>query len=216
MIQAMISEKIWEDSYPQLHGYARRLVHQLKSNVPDWQGQEEDVAWDIVQESMRRAYEYSQRAASGEREPVLSLTALLHTVAQNYCRDQRRREWRLSRERANAPLEFCASEGQFNEIAMENVYRESLFRLLAHEIALFPTKQRLALLTDLASRMAFDEHPSTLQAAFKAEGIHLEEYQKPRAECERERSRNAALLAHAYKRLKTLKKIQDYLELKSA
>jgi DNA-directed RNA polymerase specialized sigma24 family protein len=210
MTQTKINEKIWGESYPQLHAQARRLVRQL--NVPDWQGQEEDVAWDIVQESMRRAYEYSQKAANGERDPVQSLTALLNTVAQNYCRDLRRREWRLSRDLVNAPQGFVDNEGNFSEIATENAYREHLFAILAHEIARFPPKQRQALLTDLASRMAFGEKPSTLQAAFQAEGIRLEEYSKSRSESEQERSRNAALLAHAYKRLKTLEEVQHYLE----
>lgn len=214
MTETKITEKSWSESYPQLHALARRLVHQL--NVSQWRGQEEDVAWDIVQESMRRAYEYSQKAAYGEREPVQSLTALLKTVAQNYSRDLWRREWRLSREAAYAPQGFIANEGNFSEIATENAYRESLFRLLAHEIAQFPAKQRQALLADLANRMAFEEQLSPLQAAFQAEGIRLEEYQKSRIENDLERGRNAALLAHAYKRLKTLPKLQDYLEQRSA
>ena len=209
MTPTMISEKNWSESYPQLHAQARRLVRQL--NVSNWQGQEEDLAWDIVQESMRRAYEYSQKAANGEREPVQSLTALLSTVAQNYCRDLRRRDWRLNREIANTPQGFMDNQESFSDIATENAYREHLFHILAHEIAHFPPKQRQALLTDLADRMAFGDKPSTLQAAFQAEGIFLEEYRKPRSECDRERSRNAALLAHAYKRLKMLEKVRDYL-----
>lgn len=209
-----INEKSWGEMYPQLHAQARRLVHQL--NVSNWLGQEEDVAWDIVQESIRRVYEYSQKAANGERESIQSLTALLYTVAQNYCRDLRRREWRLNRETTTTPLGFVDTEVSFSEIAIENAYRESLFHILAHEIAQFPLKQRQALLIDLAGRMAFDEQLTTLQAAFQKEGILLEEYRRPRPECERERSRNAALLAHAYKRLKALQRVQDYLEQKSA
>jgi DNA-directed RNA polymerase specialized sigma24 family protein len=210
MPQTKISEKNWEESYASLHAQARRLVRQM--NVSHWSGQEEDVAWDIVQESMRRAFEYAQKTElSSEAKPIQSLAALLSTVAQNYSRDLRRREWRLSKEAANAPQGFVDTEENFSEIATENAYREHLFRDLASEIALFPAKQRQALLADLAGRMAFGERPSTLQAAFQAAGIRLEEYRKPRAEGEQERSRNAALLAHAYKRLRKLKKVQDYL-----
>lgn len=211
MTPTRISEKNWEESYAPLHAQARRLVHQMK--VSHWSGQEEDVAWDIVQESMRRAFEYAQRIEqSNEAKPIQSLTALLNTVAQNYSRDLRRREWRLSKEATNAPQGFTDTEDNFSEIATENAYREHLFRDLASEIALFPTKQRQALLSDLAGRMAFEEKPSMLQAAFQAVGIHLEEYRQSRSECEQERSRNAALLAHAYKRLKCLKKVRDYLD----
>ncbi len=201
----------WEENYTNLHAHARRLVRQF--NIPDWCGQEEDVAWDIVQESMRRAYEYTQKAARGEREPVGSLTALLNTVAQNYCRDLRRREWRLNRDLTTTSASFVdRSETRFSEVAIENAYREQLFRLLAHEIAAFPTKQRKALLTDLASRMAFDEKHSTLQRAFLTEGIHLEEYRNPPVQGEKERTRSAALLSHAYKRLRGLADIRAYLD----
>lgn len=209
MLQTKISEKSWEESYSQLHAQARRLVHQLK--VAHWQGQEEDVAWDIVQESMRKALEYARKAEKGEGEVVQSLPALLSIIARNYGRDLRRREWRLSKEATNIPQGFVDSEASFSEVATENVYHERLFRSLAHEIALFPLKQRQALLADLAGRMAFEKKPSTLQAAFQAEGIRLEEYRSSRPTDERERNRNAALLAHAYKRLKGLKEVQKYL-----
>jgi DNA-directed RNA polymerase specialized sigma24 family protein len=206
MVQTKVSEINWRESYPQLLAQARRMVHQLK--VANWLGQEEDVAWDIVQESMRKAVEYAQKAERGEREPVESLTALLNTVAQNCTRDLRRREKRLSRE---IPLGFVDNEMNFSEVATENAYHACLFRDLAHEIACFPAKQRQALLADLASRMAFGEKPTILQAAFRAEGIFLEQYRRSRPESERERSRNAALLNHAYKRLKGLEEIKKYL-----
>lgn len=206
MAQTRVSEINWGENYSQLHAQARRLVHQLK--VASWLGQEEDVAWDIVQESMRKALEYAQKAERGEKEPVQSLTALLNTVAQNCTRDLRRRERRLSRE---MPLGFADSETNFSEVATENAYHERLFRDLAHEIARFPAKQRQALLADLASRMAFEEKPSTLQAAFRAEGIFLENYRRSRPESERERNRNAALLNHAYKRLRGLEEIKKHL-----
>lgn len=83
---------------------------------------------------------------------------------------------------------------------MEDVYYEHLFRQLAHEIARFPAKQRQALLADLASRMAFSEELSSLQAAFQAEDIHLEDYRQPP-----EHSRKASLLAQAHERLRKLK-----------
>ena len=69
----------------------------------------------------------------------------------------------------------------------------------------------LVLLTDLASRMSFDGQPSALQAAFHVEGIHLEDYRGMRPKTARERSQNAALLNHAYKRLKTIEEVKQYL-----
>ncbi|HEX4714671.1 MAG TPA: hypothetical protein VH164_07065 [Ktedonobacteraceae bacterium] len=204
--QMQSSEINWGESYPQLHAQARRLVNRMK--IPNWLGQEEDVAWDIVQESMRKAFEYSQKC--GEK-PVQSLAGLLCTTAQNCTFDLRRREKRLCRESTRVPQEFVDHEAQFSELAIEHVYHERIFRALAREIAHFPLKQRRALLADLAERMAFGEKPTTLQAAFRAEGIRLEEYRHLRPQSELERSRNAALLYQAYRRLKNLEEVKKYL-----
>lgn len=203
------SEIDWGESYPQLHAQARSLVRRMK--IANWQGQEEDVAWDIVQESMRKVLEYTQKVEKGEEAPIQSLGGLLRITAQNSTLDLRRREKRLCRDTANLPREFVDNEASFSEVATENVYHERLFRALAHEIAHFPKKQRQALLADLAERMAFSAKPTTLQAAFQAEGIRLEEYRRSRPLSDLERNRNAALLYQAYRRLKNLAEIKKYL-----
>jgi hypothetical protein len=206
-----LSENSWRMVYPQLLARARALVQLF--HVESWQGREEDIAWDIVQESMRRAYEYPHKTAYRERVSVQSLTALLKTVAHNYCQDLRQREQRLApvsedlllAQQANIPLEAI------EETATENAYREHLFHILAHEIAHFPLKQQQALLSDLAARMTFRGKPSTLQAAFLTEGIRLEEYRQPPPESQQERRCQAALRSLAYKRLKRLATVQQYL-----
>jgi len=199
----------WAEGYPQLHRQTRRLVARMK--IASWQGQEEDVVWDIVQESMRKVFEYVCKVERNEEEPIQSLTGLLRTTAQNNTLDLRRREKRLFRETPSNERCFADGEISFSELATENVYHERLFRILAHEIALFPSKQRQALLADLAERMAFDRQPTILQAAFQAEGIHLEEYRRTRPLCGRERNRHAALLYQAYQRLKNLEEVKKYL-----
>lgn len=207
---ATITDDInWGESYPQLHAQARRLVH--KYQLAKWRGQEEDLAWDIVQEGVRKVFEYTR---SGQK-PVQSLKGLLAVTMRNYSTDLYRREKKQVREASDVSAqyahEFADDEASFSEIATENVYRERLFRFLARNIARFPAKQRHALLADLASRMAFEEQPSTLQAAFLAEGIRLEEYKCSRPETSCERNRNAALLNHAYKRLRELEEVEQYL-----
>jgi len=204
------SSKInWGEGYPKLHQQTRRFVARMK--IANWQGQEEDIAWDIVQESMRKVLEYIRKVERGEEEPVQSLAGLLRTTAQNCTLDLRRREKRLFRETTEVACDFADKEASFSEVGIENVYHERLFRILAHEIARFPKKQRQALLADLAERMAFGERPTTLQAAFQAEGIRLEEYRRPGPLSELERNRNAALLYQAYRRLKNLEEVKKYL-----
>ena len=205
------SEIDWGESYPQLHAQVRGFVSRMK--IANWQGQEEDIVWDIVQESVRKVFEYTRRAERGEEAPVQSLSGLLRTTAQNNTLDLRRREKRLCRDLEQTAREFVDDEANFSDVATENVYHERLFRTLAHEIARFPRKQRQALLTDLAGRMAFGAKPTTLQAAFQAEGICLEEYRRSRPLSSLERNRNAALLYQAYRRLRNLAEVKKYLEL---
>ncbi|HEY1348845.1 MAG TPA: hypothetical protein VGF67_04390 [Ktedonobacteraceae bacterium] len=209
-LQQQTTSKInWSESYPQLHRQTRRLVAHMK--IANWQGQEEDIAWDIVQESMRKVFEYMRKAERNAEQPVQSLAGLLRTTAQNSTLDLRRREKRLFRDTTALEYGFADHEASFSEVATENVYHERLFGILAHAIAHFPRKQRQALLTDLAERMAFGEQPTTLQAAFQAEGIYLEEYRRCRPLSTLERNRNAALLYQAYRRLKNLEEVKKYL-----
>lgn len=207
--QKKSSEINWGEGYPQLHRQTRRFVARMK--IANWQGQEEDVTWDIVQESIRKVLEYMRKVERGEEEPVQSLAGLLRTVAQNNVLDLRRREKRLFRDTTEVARDFVDNGASFSELAVENVYHERLFRILAREIARFPRKQRQALLADLAERMAFGEKPTTLQAAFQAEGIRLEEYRRPRPLSELERNRNAALLYQAYRRLRNSEEVKKYL-----
>src|SRR5437588_5178662 len=89
------SEVTWGDLYTTLRPLARYLVYSFP--VPSWRGQEEDVIEDIVQETARRIIERAQKAERGEAEPIRSLHQMVTVVAQNYCKDLRRRERRLVR-----------------------------------------------------------------------------------------------------------------------
>ena len=82
--------------------------------------------------------------------------------------------------------------------------------MLAREIVKFPCKQRKALLVDLANRMSFETKPTVLQKAFLNVGIQLEEYRQPLPESVKERSRDAALLHYAYKRIAQLGDVLQY------
>ncbi len=206
-------ESAWQQLYPSLYAQARRLAYTL--SVPGWRGQEEDVAWDIVQETLRRVLEYAHKAEQNEVVPIQALERLVTVVAQNYSRDLRRREWRLMRHSTDTggidTEDFVDVRASFMELATENVYRGQLFQLVAREVARFPAKQRQALLTDLANRMVFESQPTALQAAFLAEGIRLEEYRHPLPQNARERGQYASLLAHAYKRLAASEQVRAYV-----
>ena len=203
----------WEKLYLSLESLAKYFVY--SSHVPSWQGQEDDIAADIVQETGRRIIEHTQKAERGEAIPIHSLMSMMKVIAHNYCKDLGRRDRRLLRiqpQDAAWQAHFAMRDQvPLAESGIENVYQESLFQLVAHEVASFPVKQRSAVLIDLANRMRFDAQPTPLQAAFLEVGIDLQHYQQPLPADPRERSRHISLVTYAYKRIAGSSCIQQYI-----
>ncbi len=203
----------WIKFYPVLESLARCFVYSL--HVPSWQGQEDDIVADIVQETWRRIIERSRKAEQGEAPPIHSLKGMMTVIAHNYCKDLGRRDRRLLRiqpQDASLQTHLIMRDQQcLLESGTENVYQEALFKLVAREIANFPGKQRNAVLIDLANRMRFETQPTPLQAAFLEVGIDLRHYQKPLPADPQERSRHVSLLTHAYKRIARLECVQKYI-----
>ncbi len=192
----------WIEYYPKLCTLARHFVYMYR--VPCWYGQEEDIAKDVVQETMRKMIERIHKSEQGEAEPVDSMERMMAVIARNYVLDLRRRDRRMIRLSDNDghPLESTIDEPEhMSEAAIEHVYQEWLFLQVACEIKQLPRKQRRAILTDLANRMSFTTQPTTLQGAFLTVGIDLQDYQQPLPENPVERARHAALLSLAYKRI---------------
>jgi len=206
------TEVTWNDFYPALRSFARYLVRSFQ--VASWRGQEEDIIEDIVQETARRLIERTRKAERGEADPIRSLKNMMTVIAKNYCKDLRRSDRRLSRahSQGNEPETAVNAGAQTHALdaVTESVYQESLFTLVAHEIANFPEKQRKALLVDLANRMCFDTKPTPLQKAFLKEGIQLRRYQQPLPADPRERSRQIAILSYAYRQISRLPCVQAY------
>jgi DNA-directed RNA polymerase specialized sigma24 family protein len=208
------SSSTWQALYPSLRALISRQVYSFR--LSSWRGQENEIVEDILQETARRIIEYAQKAEKGEALPIGLFEHLVIVTACNYCKDMRRRDRRFKRLAADTSIVVGESamssldQTQWSEEAVELVYQEELFTLLAHEIVAFPNKQRNALLVDLANRMSFDEQPTPLQKAFLQVGIHLEHYQQPLPDDLRERSKYAALLYYAYKRVAQLACIQKY------
>lgn len=205
------SDVTWSDLYPSLRSLAHRLVFSF--HIPCWQGQEYDIAEDIVQETMRRLIEYAQKVELGDAIPIRSLECLMRVIACNYCKDLRRHDLRLvhmtSDDDAYDIYTMMEISVDPSEVATENIYQEGLFTLIACEIARFPEKQRVALLIDLASRMSFDTPPTPLQEAFLKVGMRLQEYRGPLPSDRVGRNRHASLLSQAYKRLTLLLDVQE-------
>lgn len=208
----LTSETAWTDLIPSLVSTARSLAYSYASQVSSWQGQEEDLAQDIVQETARRMIERARKVERGEAEPVHSRN-MITTTAQNYCRDLRRHDQRLLRPAVyGAELESLAGDqpSLFDEIC-EHIDQKQLLAQVAHDIAGFPEKQRTALLIDLANRMSFCGQPTALQQAFLAVGIDLERYLRPLPNDRRERNQHMSLLNYALRRVAHLPCVQEYI-----
>ncbi len=209
----LTSDSTWKKLYPLLESLARYFVY--SSHVSSWQGQENDIVEDVVQETWRRLLEYACKAERGEAPPIHALKNMMRVVAQNYCKDMKRHDRRLLRiQPQDASQQLLASlRNQVSpvELGTENVYQEALFKLVACEVASFPVKQRTAILIDLANRMHFGIQPTPLQAAFLEVGIDLREYQRSLSSDPKERSRHLSLLTHAYKRIASLPCVQQYV-----
>ena len=209
----LTSETVWSNLLFALRPYARTLVYSFR--VPSWRGQEEDVIEDIVQESARRVIERFQKVERGEAETIRSLPQMITTVAQNYCKDLRRRERRLVRMwQDNYEQDSRMHNGHqphlFEEIC-DCIDQENLLTQVALEIAKFPKKQREALLIDLANRMFFGVQPTLLQKAFLRAGIEIEHYRRSLPGGIRERNQYASLLVCATKRVSRLSCVQEYM-----
>jgi DNA-directed RNA polymerase specialized sigma24 family protein len=203
----------WNELCPKLRLLVRRFVYSF--HVQSWRGQEDDIIEDILQETARRIIERQQKAENGEASPIQMFERMAIAIAGNYCKDMRRRDCRLVRlpEGARSPkvLEIISERDvvDLSEEATEHLYQERLFGLLAREIVKFPHKQRQALLIDLANRMSFEAKPTLLQKAFLNVGICLKEYRQPLLDSANERSKSAALLYYAYKRIAHLVCVQQ-------
>jgi DNA-directed RNA polymerase specialized sigma24 family protein len=207
----LYADATWQDLYAALQPLATRIVYAF--HVPAWRGQENDIAADIVQETIRKLIERAQKAERSKAPPIYALRPMLRVIAYNYGKDLRRQDQRLSRiaegdDAVEQPLDETEST---EERAIENAYREVLFTSIAMEIASFPAKQRLALLTDLASHMSFELQPTPLQKAFLKAGIRLQDYQHLLPTTSDERNKYTSLLAHAYRRVSTLACVREYV-----
>ncbi len=158
----------------------------------------------------------SKKWKKRKRSQFIRFEHMVMVIARNCCKDMRRHDCRFTRlvgvssyvigESTRCDLD----QTLISEVATDQVYQEELFEILAEEIVTFPSKQRQALLIDLANRMSFEEQPTPLQKAFLQVGIRLEEYQQPIPDDFKTRSKYTALLYYAYKRVAQLVRIQEY------
>src|ERR1700682_179152 len=195
-----LTEEILDNLYKFLQPNVMRWVY--FSCLPSWRGQEHEIVQDIVQETMVRLSLYSQQSY------VYFPERMCLVIAKRYYLDLKRKDFRIDHIIAET---FVDEQREFSEVALENVFYEQLFILLATEISKFPEYQKEALLKDLASRVHFGTEPTVLQRAFLNVGIDLNEYRLPIPLDFKKRSQYSSLLYHAYRRLMNLESVQQFI-----
>ncbi len=202
----------WDNLYHLLRCPVTGWVYM--AHLPVWNGQENDIIEEIVQEAVIRTFERIRKAEKHEAAPISSIPAFAKTTAHNYFVDLLRKEGRhILFTQLTYPSGEERVEPELPDIADavdEEVFCQSLFEQLAPEILNFPKKQRHVLLTDLANHIRFSFSATPLQRALLKSGIHLEDYQRSRPENRVERSRCTALLSLAYKRVSLLESMKAY------
>ncbi|SRR6266700_4145132 len=201
-----IDERTWFDLYSWLLPIVEKWVY--CADVTTWRGQQRETAEDIVQEAVTRTFHYSQRAERGEVPTIASLKSLTRTIAQNYFRDRRKKDWYLL---PPPPYETAWESSEIHlgrenlspsEIAVDQLILNATITDAARLMVNFPPRQRDVLLTDLANLADFGEQLSPLEQALFDEGIQLRDYRHPLPIEPLARNRHAALLCIAYKRLR--------------
>lgn len=212
-IYQLSSDIDWAGHYPRLLSLARRFVYMYR--IQCWRGQEEDLAEDVVQETLRRTIERIHKAERGEAPPIDSLERMMVIIARNYVLDMIRHEYCVIRispdDSAHEMGTNVNNLASLSETATENVYHEWLFLQIAYEISQMPCKQRRALLIDLANRISFSTQRTPLQTAFLTVDIDLREYQQSLLENVIERARHSSLVSLAYKRIAQIVRLHQYI-----
>lgn len=197
----------WDALYHLLAPLVRNWV--FRAALPSWRGQELDVAWDILQTALRKTFEYALHAQS-LGIAILSLERLSVVICRNQLRDYQRKDFRLTRiaSDAGAPgvdIASCYTLDDPAEAVLERLYEEQMLYEAARATLLLPTKTRLAVLIDLATRLQtrgeLHGAPSPLRQAFLALGVHLEDFAgllpvEPAA-----RARHDSLVSLGFKRI---------------
>ncbi|HEY0752553.1 MAG TPA: hypothetical protein VGD98_01125 [Ktedonobacteraceae bacterium] len=198
------NEDTWLEQYKRLSTLVEYLVYRYRR--PQWRGQEEEIVADITQEAVSRYLERARKAELGEATPIQNPLSMMIAIARNHLYDLLRRklqtEYHPGEALAFLPLGQESGYNAYIEAkAIDNVYQEWLFRVIADRIARFPRKQRQALLIDLANSSMFEDEPGRLQIELLALGINLQDYRQPIPTEAAARARHTSLLFYARKRL---------------
>ncbi len=185
------------------------------SHIPDWQGQEDEITDDIVNESLIHLIERLEKARANSAAPILDIYPFARQIAYHCYIDQVRKDRKkvcfsqITSEYKETAIALILAD--MEEATLNTVYYEQFFKLMAQEIVTFPHKQKEAMLRDHAKRMVCMSDPTPLVRAYHSVGIQLTDYHNYAPADEVEKRRHSSLLHWAYQRLARCPSVQQYI-----
>ena len=177
-------------SYIKNHLYTYHIIH--------WLGAESEIADEVLQETYLRVLRFAH--------PIDNFEAFCKTTAKRYILDMYRKDKRFIGSLDDTSFVTHVNISMSDdpaEVAVEDISLYSIMLTFSQIVKRFPEMQRIALLIDLARKTDFDdEAPSPLEKAMETVGISLREYNQALPHDTVLRSRHAALVCLAYKRLR--------------
>jgi hypothetical protein len=213
------STMTWDELYRFL---GTRVSYWVRSShVSLWNGQEEDIIADIVQEATVSTFMYAStylselkegETFSGDSLKRLGLAIAYKQYQQLRCQDSRFRCIQLHRFSSHGYVVIYEWSGPL-ERTVDSTLQEWHCNRLAEKIAKISSGPRRALLIDLANRVHFDTpRAMPLQRAFLKQGIRLQDYQQSLPNDPQARGRHLALLRCAYEQIMRQREEQENTE----
>ncbi len=196
----------WRTLNKKLLCYIKNCLYTYQ--VIHWSGAEQEIAEDVLQETILRALRFACKYKEQNDAPLINnFEALCKTIAKRYILDLYRKDKRFVGSLDNDDFSLTHTNISLSdnpaEIALEDMALYSSMQTLSQVVKSFPERQKTALLIDLANKADFDdEWPSPLERAMWAVGISLRDYYCVLPQDPILRSRHSALVCLAYKRLR--------------
>lgn len=166
-------------------------------------GGEAELAEDVLQETYLRALTFAEKHNAPAIE---NFEAFCKSCANHYILDLQRKNKRFSGSLDTEAFSNltndtpeCSDPASF-VLEYLSLYHDML--IISEAVNSLPGKTRLAILTDLANIMDFnEEEPTPLDRAMQEVGVEMREYNYELPHDKKLRSQHASLLSQGYKRL---------------
>lgn len=199
------NETLWENLSTVLKPRIKSWIR--THTLPSWRGQEDDIADDILQDTLEKLWRTFLKAEKGIGRAIEALERFAFRTARNCCIDRWRKDRRLLRlDDGDHSYEDQISRTQYvdpEEIVVDKEYEHWRCSEVSLHVLSFSPKSQLALLIEFASKLTGRGEPAgPLQRALLARGVDLNYYRRDMPADPKLKGRHASLVSQGYKKLR--------------